>query len=470
MQPLALRPPQYPMGDWILNHERCALWAGMGIGKSSATLFTFEAMRLFGTIANAPTLVIGPMRVARDTWPEEARKWSQFSHLEIVPLVGSPKRRLELLKLDRPYFTISYDLLPWLVEHWLARWPYRQVVADESDHLKGFREKSKGTGLASKKSGASGKRAHQIGRVAHNLVQRWVNLTGTPTPNGLLDLWGQTWFLDRGERLGRTYTAYKERWFKPKWGGYGIEPMPHAFDQITGALRDICLTVDPKDYFDLKEPIVQTVKVTLPPAARKLYETLRKELFAEISEGVNIDAPSAQALLNKCMQLCNGAVYTDREGNWSHVHDAKIEALESIAAESGGTPILVAYQFKSDRARLLTLRGAVDIATPGGFDDFKAGRARFGIAHPRSMGHGVDGLQNASNILVRFGHNHDYGRRAQMLERIGPMRQHQAGFDRPVYVYDLVAANTIESAVISSNTHKGGLQGAVLEAMKRGEA
>ena len=455
MIPLTLKPPQIPMHEWVRDNKRCALFAGMGIGKSSATLFTLDVLGLMGDIGESPTLVIGPMRVARDTWPEEAAKWAQFQHLRIVPLTGAPKQRADKLKIKADIYTISYELLPWLVEHYLAKWPFRQVVADESDRLKGFRMKQ------------GGQRAHAIARVAHTLVDRWVNLTGTPNPNGLKDLWGQTWYLDRGKRLGNTYTAFMQRWFRPKWSGAGVEPMPHAEKEIHALLRDICLTVDPKDYYDLADPIVTPVVVKLPPAARKIYDALERELFAQLACGSEVEVFNAAALSNKCLQLANGAVYT-KYPEWVAVHDEKIQALESIVAESGGTPLLVAYQFKSDLARLrAAFPKAVLLSERSGMDAFRSGRAPIGLAHPSSLGHGIDGLQTVTNILVRFGHDWNLGTRMQMLERIGPMRQLQAKLDRPVFVYDIVAKDTIDEDVIASHVAKRGVQDALLAAMKR---
>lgn len=456
MAPLfSIKPAQRPMIPWLREHKRCALWAGMGIGKTSAALYALELMRLTGEIGDAPTLVVAPMRVARDGWYAEAQKWAQFHDLEIVPLTGSPAERKKKLGAKADIFTVSYETAPWLVEQYLERWPYRQVIADESDRLKGFRTRQ------------GGMRARNLARVAHNLTDRWVNLTGTPAPNGLKDLWGQTWYLDKGERLGRTYSAFMDRWFRPKWNGEGVEPMPHAEAQIHAQVRDICLTIDPHDYFDLREPIVTTVKVPLPAAARAIYKQLERDMFARLADGGEVEAFNAAALTNKCLQLANGAVYTDYP-QWSAIHDEKIEALRSIQAESGGTPLLVAYQFKSDLARLLAaFPKAVCLADTAGMQAFRRGDAPIGLAHPASMGHGIDGLQLVTNILVRFGHDWNLGTRMQMLERIGPMRQVQAGFDRAVFVYDLVAEDTIDEDVVAAHAAKRGVQDALLYAARR---
>jgi SNF2 family DNA or RNA helicase len=454
---LTLSKPQHVMVPWLIEHERSGLWAGMGIGKSSAELFALDVLTLMGRIGDSPTLVVGPMRVARDTWPEEAAKWDNFSHMVVVPLTGcTVKERIRRLKLRADIFTISYELLPWLVEYYLDRWPFKQVVADESDRLKGFRMGK----------GSSGSRAYAIGRVAHTLIKRWVNLTGTPASEGYLDLWGQTWFIDRGERLGRTYTAFQDRWFRTLYSGK-IELMPHSKTEIDALLKDIYLTVDPKDYYDLADPIVTPIRVHLPKHAKKIYRKLEKDMFAELGDGEEVEVFNSAALTNKCLQLANGAVYTDYP-KWKAVHDEKIEALRSIAAESSRVPLLVAYSFRSDITRLReAFPKAVELSNREGMAAFKAGDAPIGLAHEKSMGHGVDGLQHVTNILVRFGHRWPHGERVQMLERIGPMRQLQGGYERPVMVYDIITEGTLDEEVIESHTTKCGVQRALLNAMKR---
>jgi hypothetical protein len=459
------------MIQFIRDVPRCGLWAGMGIGKTSAVLFALDMMRLLGEIDwRRPILVIGPARVARDTWSDEVAKWAQFSDFLVVPLCGTPAERLQKLKLTGHIFTISYELLPWLIEYWMAKWPYRVVIVDELDRLKGFREKShyeKRKGLGTDKTGHSGKRSHAISRVAHNLVDRWINLGGTPAPAGLKDLWGSTWFLDRGARLGSTFGAFKNRWFRLRWSGVGIEPLPFAEAQIHAALADICLTVDPKDYFDLKEPIVNPIKVKLPPKARILYEKIEKNLFVELQSGAKIDALTAAGLSNKCLQIANGAMYTKHPA-WEAIHDAKLEALESVVSEAQGMPLLVQYSYGFDKQRILAaFKGATDISTPRGLAKFKAGDAALGVAHADSMGHGIDGLQYVTNQLVRYGHIWKFGPTTQFLERIGPMRQLQAGFDRAVFEHQLIAEDTTDEAVLASHKGNHSTQDALLNYMNR---
>lgn len=473
-EPFSLRPPQIPMVNFMRTTRRCGLWAYMGIGKSSAALFLIELLTLLGEIdPKNPTLVVGPARVAKDTWTDERDKWTQFSHLVIVPICGTPAERLVKIKQPAHIYTISYELLPWLVEYWLDKWPYRIVIADELERLKGFREKSHHEkrhargGVGNDKSGHSGKRSHAIARVAHNFTDRWINLGGTPAPAGLKDLWGSTWFLDRGQRLGLTFTAFKNRWFRLKWSGTGIEPLPYAEEQIHAALKDICLTVDPADYYDLKKPIVSQIKVHLSPKTRALYDKLEKEMFIKLGSGAEINALTAAGLTNKCLQLANGAMYTEWPA-WEEVHNEKIDALESAISEAGGNPLLVQTSFKSDRPRILKrIKGSVDISTDRGLAAFKSGDSGVGVAHPGSMGHGIDGLQYVTNRLVRFGHVWKLSETMQYLERIGPMRQFNAGLDRGVYVQNIVADDTLDEDVLDAHDNHRTVQDALLLAMNR---
>ncbi len=457
MKSLTPRPIQIPMIDFMRDTKRCAIWAGMGTGKSSATLYVIELLKLLGEIGGEPWLILGPMRVARDTWPDEVLKWNQFKNLRIMPLTGTPAQRADKLKSKADIYTISYELAPWLVERYQEKWPFSNIVADESDRLKGFRTRQ------------GGERARSLARIAHTLTDRWINLTGTPSPAGLKDLWGQTWYLDKGERLGRTYSAFTQRWFRQSFNGFNIEPMPHSDEEIHAAVRDICLTIDPEDYYDLREPIVVPVKIKLPEKARKIYKALEKDLFADLAEHGEVEVWNQAALTNKCLQLANGAVYTEYP-QWAPIHDEKIEALRQVISESGSAPVLVQYSFQSDVARVkAAFPSAVELRTKQGMAAFKSGGSGIGLAHPDSMGHGIDGLQNVCNILVRFGHIWKSGATWQMLERIGPMRQMQLSPDnpKPVWVYNIIAENTLDEEVLESHELNCSVQEALKRATKR---
>lgn len=437
--------------EFILDTPRCALWAGMGMGKGVMALTAIDTRYMAG-ITSKPTLVLGPLRVARDVWPDEAAKWHHLHEIVVSPIVGSEKQRLAALRKDASVYTTNYEQLPWLIAHLGKDWPFETVVSDESTRLKGFRLTQGGI------------RAQMAARVAHAHTKYWINLTGTPAPNGLRDLWGQTWFLDQGERLGLSYSAFMSRWFVKGYDGFSVKPMNHAADEIYAKLKDLCLTLDPKDWFDLEEPVVTEIKVKLPPNAMKTYKQFEKSMFAELACGTELEVFNAAALTNKCLQLANGFVYHD--GAVKAMHNAKIEALESVLEEANG-PVLVGYNFIEDAHMILkAFPRAAELRTTEGMKRFKAGDAPIGIAHPKSMGHGVDGLQNVCNTLVRYGHGWDAEERLQMLERIGPVRQMQAGLDRPVLVYDLISTGTIDETVIARHTTKIGVQEALLNAMK----
>jgi len=447
------RPYQNLIRDHILDVPRCAIWAGMGMGKTTSTLNALDALSL---VDSHPVLVLAPKRVALSTWPEEARKWDHLKGLSLMPVVGSADERRAALRFDAQIYTTNYENLEWLVEYWGDRWPYRTVVSDESTKLKSFRLRQ------------GGKRAQALGRVSHTKIKRFVQLTGTPSPNGLVDLWGQMWFLDAGQRLGRTFTAFTQRWFTTSPDGYGIKPLPSAQDQIQDRLRDLCLTVEAKDWFDLKEPIVNNIYVDLPMRARKHYAEMEKEMFTSI-ESHDVEAFGAAARTIKCLQIANGAAYIGESNTeWKELHDEKLQALDSIVEEAAGAPVLVAYHFKSDLARLQRAfpQGRQLDADPSTITAWNAGKIPVLFAHPASAGHGLN-LQDGGNILVYFGHWWNLEERMQILERIGPTRQMQAGYDRPVFVHNIIARDTVDELVIQRVESKREVQDILLDAMKR---
>lgn len=453
------REYQHAIIDHMLDTPRCGVWAGMGMGKSVSALTALDILEL---VEPGPALVVAPLRVAASTWPDEGTKWAHLRNTEIVPVVGTPEARRAALRRDASVYTINYDNLPWLTDHLGARWPFRKVVADESTRLKSFRTRQ------------GGKRAHALARVAHVGASRFIELTGTPSPNGLQDLWGQAWFLDKGVRLGRSFEAFKSRWFQSIQVGMDrhavrLEPLPFAQEQIEDAMRDLCLSLDARDWFDLAEPIVNVVRVELPAKARRMYRDLEREAFFALDCGTEIEAFNAASKTIKCLQLANGAIYTDDTCTaWAEIHDAKLQALESIVAEAAGMPVLVAYHFKSDLARLLKAfpQGRALDDDPQIIRDWNAGKIPLLFAHPASAGHGLN-LQDGGNILVFFGHWWDLEQYQQIIERIGPTRQAQAGHDRAVFIYHIVATGTMDELVKARRESKREVQDLLLEAMKR---
>lgn len=465
------KPYQQAIVEHILSTPRCAAWAGMGMGKTSSTLVALDILRIAGE--TEPALVLAPLRVAKNTWTSEARKWDVTREIDVMPITGSEQERRLALKHDYPVYSCNYDNLVWLVDFFGERWPFKTVIADESTRLKGFRLKQ----------GAA--RARALGTVAHTKIKRFIQLTGTPAPNGLKDLWAQLWFLDAGQRLGRSYKAFEERWFAYQRKQDAANPskveikpiiLPFAQEQIQGFVRDLCLTLDAKDYFDLADPIVRPVYVDLPVKARIKYREMEKKLYTEI-EGRSVEAFNAAAKTQKLLQMANGAVYVDplaendddpRAKEWREVHTAKLDALESVIEEANGMPVLVAYEFKSDLARILKAfpqaRYLDDSKQTE--DDWNAGKIPMLVAHPKSAGHGLN-LQDGGNIICYFGNNWDLELYMQILERLGPMRQLQSGHERPVFVYPIIARDTADELVLARRESKREVQDLLLEAMKR---
>ena len=452
---LALRPYQQTMVSHVLQHRRSALFAGMGLGKTVTCLAAIDALMRLGEVNRV--LILAPLRVARFTWPEETSKWPQFKHLRITPIVGTAaerKRALASCHETNAIATINYENVPWLVDELGDDWPFDMLIADELTRLKSFRLRQ------------GGKRAQALAHVAMNRVKRFIGLTGTPAPNGLADLWGQVWFIDCGQRLGRTYGAFTSRWFKPGPGGFGIVQLPHAQDEIQARIRDVCLSVDPADHFDLEDPIVNVVKVDLPRAARGTYNEMLRQFITSLN-GETLTAANAAARSMKLLQLANGAAYVD-EDRWEQANDAKLDALESIVAEANGMPLLVCYHFKSDLQRLLARfpQGRHLDQKLATMAEFKAGRIPILFMHPASAGHGIDGFQNVTNQIVFFGHWWALEEREQAIARIGPVRQAQAGHRRPVFVHNIVARDTVDELVLQRHATKASVQEILLSAMK----
>jgi hypothetical protein len=404
------------------------------------------------------TLVLAPKRVAAEVWPEQVAQWPHLKDFKLRAIAGPPSARLEAIKAPAHAYTCTYELLPWLVEELGSRWPFTRVVADESTRLKNFRLRQGGV------------RASALSRVAHSQVNEWINLTGTPAPNGYADVWGQQWFIDKGERLGRSYSAFERRWFARFSGVLGhhfgpLRPLPGAEQQIGDAIADCTFVIRPEDWFNLETPLVSQVWVELPPAAMKAYQALQRDLVAEFS-GVEINAVNTLAKSRKCLQVATGAVYDDdRIARWAH--DAKIEALQSLVAESGGESLIVVYQHKHELERLRkafpqgrTLADAKNITQL-----WNEGRLPLLFLHPRSAGHGLN-LQHGGRTVVFFAIDWDKELHDQVIERVGPVRQAQAGYNRVVKIYYILAHKTIDAVVYDRLLGKGNAQ-ALLQAYVR---
>lgn len=452
--------------DFVLEHDRCAIWASMGAGKTGAVLTVIDRQLIMGD--ERPKLVLAPLLVAKTTWEDEALKWEHTRGIRVVPIVGNELERRRAMATKAEVYTTNYENIPWLVEYWGDRWPYETVIADESTKLKSFRLKQGSI------------RAQALAKVAHSKVRNFIELTGTPAPNGLRDLWGQVWMLDAGKRLGRTYTAFEKRWFHTtRFGDYPVPVlMDHSEKEIHTSLKDICLTINAADWVDLKEPIVVNKYVQLPNRAMELYKQMEDEFFIEL-EGHGIEAATAAVKSGKLLQLANGAIYLDpatiddndpRAVKFKEVHDGKLQALESIINEASGMPVLVATNFRSDQERLTKAfpKGRVLTSANGHvlMPLWNAGKIPLMFTHPASAGHGLN-LQDGGNILVFFGLGWNLEHRLQVIERIGPMRQLQSGYNRPVFIYNIIAQDTIDELVLERMEGKKSVQDILLGAMAK---
>ncbi|WP_315127342.1 ATP-dependent helicase [Comamonas antarctica] len=466
------RPYQPGMTAHILRLARCNVFASMGSGKTPATMEALANLLVFGVVRRV--LVIGPKRVAGTTWPEVITDFpGSFGWITMAVALGSEKQRHAAVRAGAMVTTINFENVDWLVDNYGEDWPFDMVVVDESTKLRGLRVSIQTHKKSGKKflAGQGASRAKALARVAHTRVKRFVNLTGTPTLAGLEALWGPTWFLDAGFRLGNSFTDFSRRWFRSVPGSSPqqtvIEPMPFSEAQIRNAIQDITLVVDVKDYFDIAEPLERIVHVDLPATARRQYDEMARELATEI-DGQLIEAVSAGAKSQKLLQIASGAAYTDDQGNWVTAHDEKIEALKSVVEEAGGAPVLVFYHFKSDLARILKAfpKARVLDSKPQTQKDWNDGKIGLLAAHPAGAGHGLN-LQHGSNICCFFSTNWSAENDAQAIERIGPTRQKQSGYDRAVFVYRLVARGTVEEQAVARLKSRVSVQAALLEALKK---
>ena len=761
---------QQSMIDFVQRTRRGGLWAGMGSGKSVTVLTALDQLNFVEDVF--PALVLGPKRVVRSVWAQEAAKWNHTKHLRVSVITGTPMQRRRAIAAEADIYCTNYENLTWLMGELGGEWPYHVVVADEVTRLKSFRIRQ------------GGKRAHSLSKVAHAEVKRFIGLTGTPAPNGLKDQWGQTWFYDKGERLGATFTAFENRWFQKGHNGFGLEPRAHAQEEIHAKLKDICLTVKG---LQVDEPIFNDILVDVPPSVRQLYKALEESMFAELEndrtvsavhaaartgkciaegtevltqrgwvpvetvsardktwdgvewtsnqgvvcngdkavvacwgvqmtpdhkvlttsgwrqaqeilcdepryrpyradlwipncttpgrkpknqrnqrkgtlagtlrlwEGVGARQPEPQEqtpgpekilrlpswrdatggvglawhvwapcvgnvvqheialqksqgqrlaelwrsrhnsvralgailqqflgghgpllaggthhrthgqrrrlhprklpvalapeageqsageradtnshrphnreagrpqirpeshnhtrqteaglageyaaytpvtrrvfdilnagprhrftvrggggqvfIVHNCLQICNGAVYTDKdhwETKWEPIHGAKLDALESIVEEANGMPVLVGYQFISDRVRILERFPQARFLDddPQTIVDWNAGRIPMLVCHPKSAGHGLS-LQDGSNILAFFGLGWNMEEYLQLIERLGPMRQKQSGYDRPVFVHRILLKDSVDEMQLKRMETKRSVQDILLEAMEK---
>ena len=465
------RPYQQLIRSFALEHNRCNIFASPGMGKTSAAYDIFESLRLVGQARRA--LVLAPKRVAQSAWPDEQTKWAEsFGHLKVVAAVGSVDQRLAALRANADITAVNYDVIPWLMEQYGDAWPFDTVFADESTRLKGLRV-SMQTSKTGKEyiTGQGSSRAKALSKVAHTKVRNWYNLTGSPAPNGIQDTFGQQWFIDGGRRLGNSFTAFSQRWFRAVPGGDGysqIEPLAHAQGEIERLLAETSITVDARDWFPIADVIERNVYINLPPAARKHYREMERELFTEVEQH-EVEVFNAGSKAQKCLQIANGTLIHDTDSRaWVKVHDEKLEALKSIKEETNGENLLVAYQYKADLERILKAfpKARHLDANPRTLTEWNDGKIGMLVCHPASAGHGLS-LQHGGRILVDYSSGYNLEFDEQVIERLGPTRQLQSGYNRSVFRYRIVARDTVEEhSVLPRLKLKMSVQDSLKNAMK----
>ncbi len=436
---------QWAAVEFILDHPEAALFLDMGLGKTISTLTAIEQL-IYDRFESEKVLVVAPKRVAELVWAEEAASWPHTSHLRVNKVVGTPKQREAALNAPGDIWVIGRDNLAWLVQNF--KFDFDTLVLDELSSFKSHRAT----------------RTKAVAAVRGN-VNRVIGLTGTPAPKSLMDLWSQFYLLDQGERLGKRIGHYRTNYFRPdKTNGhvvYSYKLLPGAAERIYGRIEDITISMGAVDHLDLPEKVVQNIEVELPPKAKRLYQELKKEFFAELAPGGVVDASNAAVLANKLLQLASGAVY-DPGGHPLEVHSAKLDPLGEALEGANGQPTLVAYWFQHERDRISKrFPDAVELKKPNDFKRWNGGDISVGLIHPASAGHGLN-LQQGGSRLIWFGPIWDLEAYQQTNARL-----HRQGQKNRVTIQHLIAKGTIDTHVMKILRDKKATQADLIEAAKR---
>ena len=431
----------------LLEMPEAGLFLDMGLGKTVTTLTAIEEL-LYDRFLISRVLVIAPKRVSEETWTTEAGKWDHLRHLKISRVLGTQAKRREALAVEADIYVINRENVVWLTKECDRRWPFDMIVVDE---LSSFKSNQAQRFKALKK--------------VRPLARRFVGLTGTPSPNGLLDLWPQMYLIDRGERLGKTVTGYRSRYFYPgKTDGhvvYSYEPKPGAEKAIREKIADICISMKAEDYLEMPAFTVNDIPVRLSHDEMGLYRKLEREKLLEM-DGEQVSALTAATVYNKLLQMANGGVYTD-DGQAVELHRKKLEALGEILEAACGQPVLVFYNYCQDYNRIRETFEAYHPRTLKGPKDIRAwneGKIPLLLAQPASMGHGLN-LQAGGHILVWYGLTWSLELYQQANARL-----YRQGQKQGVVIHRLVAVGTVDEEVVRRLEKKDETQAGLLEALK----
>lgn len=430
--------------DFILEHPKAGMLLEMGLGKTVITLTAIDVLinELFEVDR---VLVIAPKRVAEDTWTREHAKWDHLRHLRVSKVLGSPEQRRRALAVDADIYVIGRDNVVWLVEQCRQSWPFDMVVIDELSSFKN----------------PQAKRFRALKKVIPK-ASRVVGLTGTPSANGLVDLWAEIYLLDRGERLGHTLGAFREKYFRPgARNGYVVfkwEPLRGSREKIEAAISDICISMSADDYLTLPKRIDNLIPVKLSPQEMKQYKTMEAEQLLHIDDE-DVVALNAAAVMTKLLQIANGSVYS-HEGNVVRLHDAKLEALLEII-DTTDSPVLIFYSYKHDLAAIkAAIPGARTLDGPEDIAEWNAGRVQVLLAHPASVGYGLN-LQEGGHVIVWYGLTWSLELYQQANARL-----YRQGQDKPVIIHHLIAEGTVDEQVMRALQEKDMSQAALMAALK----
>ena len=446
--------------SWLMDKPRTALFWEMGLGKTSTTM-TVLKRKLFEEFSLNKVLVIAPKTVAEDTWTREAAKWDHLNDLRISPVLGTKKQRERAMEVDAEIYVINRENVQWLVENYGAKWPFDGLVIDE---------------LSSFKS-TSAKRWRMLKRVAPLCSVVW-GLTGTPASNGYMDLFAEIFLIDNGEHLGKTLTAFRDKYFTPgaRKGHivYEWRLKPGAKERIDAQLSTFCLSMKAEDWLDMPDCVTVPHFVHMDSAERKLYDRFKESKVLPLLDGKLTDSfddadhailgATAAALSGKLLQMANGAVYDD-DGNVFHIHDRKVEALEEIVEAANGEPVLVYYNYKHDLDRIMKRVPQAEVFGEGKStaETIRAWNAKeipVLLCHPASVAYGLN-MQDGGHIIVWFGPTWSLELYQQANARL--LRQGQT---EAVFIHHILTADTLDQRVIDALDRKDGVQESLLNALK----
>lgn len=432
--------------QFIIDNRYCALFLDMGLGKTVSTLTAIDILKN-DYLEIDKVLVIAPKSVALNTWSGETAKWDHLRKLRISVAMGTAAQRSKAIERDADIYVTNRDNVKWIVDYFKKEpWPFDTVVLDESSSFKN----------------PSSQRFKALRKIRPQL-RRVIELTGTPSPNGLMDLWPQIWLLDMGERLGRTLGSYRSEFFTAgRRNGavvYDWIARPGARQRISKRLADISMSMQASDYLDMPDVIDGGLTLALPPDEMRDYLAFQREQLMQL-DNTDIEAVTAAALTNKLLQYTGGALYDDQH-NWHEVSTAKLEALQDIV-DSTDESVLIYYQYQSEKDRILKmLPDAVTFTgEPELLESWNAGKTRLMLAHPASVAYGLN-MQAGGHIIVWYTPTWNLELYMQANARL-----HRQGQTKPVVIYHLIAAGTIDERVMQALNCKNGSQAALLKHIK----